>query len=229
MSMASRVAQRYSKKACSGNPSCSCGCGGPKVKPLQVDAEIVRLADGENYMSVQSLQAMADHANSLLGKINESTDLPDWVEAKIIRAAASLEDVMEFFEHGWGQRLARKFGSSVPRPTRYLGGPASEFDVLPFPDGSRPWHVSFELSPKAAVALQKATRSPFILSVADVISGAEGTWIMLKPSNEEFAAGAGEQAFYKEEAVDSEAGDDLVSFFAKMLAAGKIPSGFEGI
>lgn len=113
------LAQKYlKKKACGGDASCGCGCSSKKtleVEALPVEIELLRLGhseeddlhpEGENYMSVQALQAMADHANSLLGKIDTSTNLPDWVEAKIIKASAALEDVMEYFAHGYGQRLA---------------------------------------------------------------------------------------------------------------------------
>jgi len=114
------LAQKYlQKQACGGNASCSCGCSKPRVEVevevLPVEAELLRLGntegddlhpEGENYMSVQALQAMADHATALLKKIDTSTNLPDWVESKIIRASAGLEDVMEFFAHGYGQRLA---------------------------------------------------------------------------------------------------------------------------
>ncbi len=120
MSLSSRVAQRYMRKvSCGGN--CGCGCSSKKtleVEALPVEVELLRLGtsegddlhpEGENYMSVQALQAMVDHASSLLKKIDTSTNLPDWVEAKIIKASASLEDVMEYFAHGYGQRLASMY------------------------------------------------------------------------------------------------------------------------
>jgi hypothetical protein len=58
-------------------------------------------ADG-SYMSVQNLQSLRDHATTLLQDVGPRTKLPDWVEAKIDRAAANLLDVMEYMEHGEG-------------------------------------------------------------------------------------------------------------------------------
>ncbi len=58
-------------------------------------------SDG-SYMSVQNLQSLHDHAATLLERVGPQTALPDWVEAKIDRAAASLLDVMEYMEHGEG-------------------------------------------------------------------------------------------------------------------------------
>ncbi len=55
-----------------------------------------------SYMSVQGLQSMVEHAQMLLGVINRSTPLPDWVESKIIRAAADITDVVEYYSHGEG-------------------------------------------------------------------------------------------------------------------------------
>jgi len=58
-------------------------------------------ADG-SYMSVQNLQSLRDHATALLERVGPRTKLPDWVEAKVDRAAANLLDVMEYMEHGEG-------------------------------------------------------------------------------------------------------------------------------
>lgn len=119
MSLSAKLALKYlQQQACEGDASCGCGCSKPRVEveALPVEVELLRFGhtegaeaahpEGENYMSVQALQAMVDHASSLLEKIDTSTNLPDWVEAKIIKASAGLEDVMEFFAHGHGQRLA---------------------------------------------------------------------------------------------------------------------------
>lgn len=65
--------------------------------------------EGEgSYMSAQALQAMQSHAADLLAQVDDSTELPDWVEAKITGAAQDLQDVYEFMMHGYGQRLASK-------------------------------------------------------------------------------------------------------------------------
>ena len=58
-------------------------------------------ADG-SYMSVQNLQSLHDHSAALLERVGPQTALPDWVEAKIDRAAANLLDVIEYMEHGEG-------------------------------------------------------------------------------------------------------------------------------
>ena len=61
--------------------------------------------DGESYMSVQGLQSLKDHAEDLLGQVGNDTPLPDWVEAKITRAAQAINDVYEYMNHGRGQNL----------------------------------------------------------------------------------------------------------------------------
>ena len=63
----------------------------------------VRVGDADgSYMSVQNLKGLHDHAAALLERVGPQTALPDWVEAKIDRAAASLLDVMEYMAHGEG-------------------------------------------------------------------------------------------------------------------------------
>ena len=101
------------KVACGGNGDCGCGCGGNSPQPPalgSLDGYVVMGqqpdGDGESYMSVQSLQSMKDHAEELLTRVDHGTRLPDWVEAKLTRAAQSLNDVYEYMSHGKGQRLA---------------------------------------------------------------------------------------------------------------------------
>jgi len=63
----------------------------------------VRVGDSDgSYMSVQNLQSLHDHSAALLERVGPQTALPDWVEAKIDRAASNLLDVMEYMEHGEG-------------------------------------------------------------------------------------------------------------------------------
>ena len=152
------LAQKYlQKQACGGNASCSCGCSKPRVEveALPVEAELLRLGnsegddlhpEGENYMSVQALQAMADHATYLLKKIDTSTNLPDWVESKIIKASAGLEDVMEFFAHGYGQRLA----SALTELEEY---------ILEFIVDSGQGFTASEISGELEISLDNAQRS----------------------------------------------------------------------
>lgn len=66
----------------------------------------VRVGDSDgSYMSVQNLQSLHDHAAALLERVGPQTALPDWVEAKIDRAASNLLDVMEYMEHGEGAQV----------------------------------------------------------------------------------------------------------------------------
>jgi len=58
-------------------------------------------SDG-SYMSVQNLESLHDHSAALLERVGVQTALPDWVEAKIDRAASNLLDVMEYMAHGEG-------------------------------------------------------------------------------------------------------------------------------
>jgi hypothetical protein len=63
----------------------------------------VRVGDSDgSYMSVQNLESLRDHSAALLERVGAQTALPDWVEAKIDRAAANLLDVMEYMAHGEG-------------------------------------------------------------------------------------------------------------------------------
>ena len=104
---------------CQCGGSCGGGCGSkPAPSPLgSLDAYVVMddiasairptasEGDGESYMSVQALQSMRDHAEDLLSRVNHNTRLPDWAEAKLTRAAQSLNDVYEYMSHGKGQQL----------------------------------------------------------------------------------------------------------------------------
>lgn len=63
----------------------------------------VRVGDSDgSYMSVQNLESLHDHSAALLERVGVQTALPDWVEAKIDRAASNLLDVMEYMAHGEG-------------------------------------------------------------------------------------------------------------------------------
>ena len=105
------IENKNRKTACGGN--CGCGCNGnqtPAAPPLgSLDGYVVMgqqpEMDGENYTSVQALQSMKDHAGDLLSRVDHGTRLPDWVEAKLTRAAQSLNDVYEYMSHGKGQSL----------------------------------------------------------------------------------------------------------------------------
>ena len=96
----SKTASNTRKKAC--GEGCGCGCGGGK--PADHHPE------GGSYMSTQALRGMIDHASDLLEGIDNSTPLPDWVEAKLTRAALNLEDVYEYLAHGHGKKTAAKQG-----------------------------------------------------------------------------------------------------------------------
>jgi len=74
-----------------------CGCSGKSEDDLH--------PEGENYMSVQALAAMQEHAAELLEKVNTKTRLPDWVEAKLTEANSKLTDVYEYMAHGHGKTL----------------------------------------------------------------------------------------------------------------------------
>lgn len=68
---------------------------------LRFASKQVRKADTDgSYMSVSNLRGLAEHAEELLEVIDSSTPLPDWVESKIDRAAASILDVYEYLMHG---------------------------------------------------------------------------------------------------------------------------------
>lgn len=74
-----------------------------RVAPSVMGGGSVKVGDSDgSYMSVQSLKSLHDHSAALLERVGPQTALPDWVEAKIDRAAANLLDVMEYMAHGEG-------------------------------------------------------------------------------------------------------------------------------
>lgn len=77
----------------------ACGCQEKSVEPSP---------DGGNYMAVSNLRSLHDHSRMLLAKIDNSTPLPDWVEAKLTKAATHLLDVTEWVEHGDFRRTASR-------------------------------------------------------------------------------------------------------------------------
>lgn len=91
-----KAASNTRKKACGEN--CGCGCGGGKPAAHH--------PEGGSYMSTQALRGMIDHASDLLEGIDDSTPLPDWVEAKITEAATQLTNVYEYMAHGHSQKYA---------------------------------------------------------------------------------------------------------------------------
>lgn len=69
---------------------------------------MTRRADEDgSYMSVSALRAISDHAQMLLERIDEGTELPDWAESKITRANTDLTDVTEYMMHS---RQAADYG-----------------------------------------------------------------------------------------------------------------------
>lgn len=112
---ASRVASMFAAHPCKQGGPCQCG-GGCGQQPLRMQPDYGSRpapvgGDGESYMSVQALQSMRDHAEDLLSRVDHGSRLPDWVEAKLTRAAQSLNDVYEYMSHGKGQRLATSEGN----------------------------------------------------------------------------------------------------------------------
>ncbi len=59
-------------------------------------------------MAVSNLRSLHDHSRMMLAKIDNSTPLPDWVEAKLTKAATHLLDVAEWVEHGDFDRVNQK-------------------------------------------------------------------------------------------------------------------------
>jgi hypothetical protein len=74
----------------------------PKIMilPVEIGQRREEETDGGNYMAVKNLKSLRDHASMLLEKIDASTPLPDWVEAKLTQSATHLLDVTEWAEHG---------------------------------------------------------------------------------------------------------------------------------
>ena len=74
----------------------------PKIMilPVEIASGREEEQDGGNYMAVKNLKSLRDHASMLLEKIDASTHLPDWVEAKLTQSATHLLDVTEWVEHG---------------------------------------------------------------------------------------------------------------------------------
>ena len=56
--------------------------------------------DGGNYMAVSNLRSMQTNSSDLLGMVDASTALPDWVESKLTQSASSLDDVADWMRNG---------------------------------------------------------------------------------------------------------------------------------
>ena len=52
-----------------------------------------------SYMSVTYLKALVEQCSELLEKVDNDSDLDDWVESKINGAARDILDVYEFMMH----------------------------------------------------------------------------------------------------------------------------------
>jgi hypothetical protein len=56
--------------------------------------------DGGNYMAVSNLKSLKRNSEDLMCHIDAYTPLPDWVESKLNVAAASIDDVADWFRNG---------------------------------------------------------------------------------------------------------------------------------
>jgi 8-oxo-dGTP pyrophosphatase MutT (NUDIX family) len=56
--------------------------------------------DGGNYMAVSNLKSLKRNAEDLMCHVDAFTPLPDWVESKLNVAAASIDDVADWFRNG---------------------------------------------------------------------------------------------------------------------------------
>jgi hypothetical protein len=69
---------------------------------------VKKAGEDGNYMTVQYLQAMKDHASMLLKKVTADTPLPDWVIAKVNKANTYLLDAFEGLMHGSGKGASHR-------------------------------------------------------------------------------------------------------------------------
>ena len=76
------------KYACSGG----CGCGGNC-------GDSCGCKNDHDYMSRQSIEAIADAAEELYDLVNQEQELDDWVEFKITRSKTDLYDVLEYLRY----------------------------------------------------------------------------------------------------------------------------------
>ena len=56
--------------------------------------------DGGNYMAVSNLKSLKRNAEDMMCYVDPATPLPDWVESKLNVAAASIDDVADWFRNG---------------------------------------------------------------------------------------------------------------------------------
>lgn len=56
--------------------------------------------DGGNYMAVSNLKSLKRNSEDLMCHVDAFTPLPDWVESKLNVAAASIDDVADWFRNG---------------------------------------------------------------------------------------------------------------------------------
>jgi hypothetical protein len=75
-----------------------------RYDPEQDEAKVAQMVepspDGGNYMAVSNLRSMHTNSKELLGMLDASSPLPDWVESKLTQSASSLDDVADWMRNG---------------------------------------------------------------------------------------------------------------------------------
>lgn len=64
-----------------------------------------------SYMTVQHLRSMQEHAKEMVGRVDNTTSLPDWAESQITWASTSLTGVYEYMFHGRGREASGHGGA----------------------------------------------------------------------------------------------------------------------
>jgi 8-oxo-dGTP pyrophosphatase MutT (NUDIX family) len=71
-----------------------------RVKSRLKTASVEPSPDGGNYMAVSNLKSLRRNAEDMMCYVDPATPLPDWVESKLNVAAASIDDVADWFRNG---------------------------------------------------------------------------------------------------------------------------------
>lgn len=86
---------------------CGCGCGGAKdgcQKP-------------EGSMAKHDAMECSEDAAAIADMIQETDNLPEWVEAKITLAADYMNKVKDYLSHHMGKSQMPGFGGNISTPT----------------------------------------------------------------------------------------------------------------
>ena len=149
--------------------------------------------DGGNYMAVSNLKSLKRNSEDLMCHIDAYTPLPDWVESKLNVAAASIDDVADWFRNGGELNKTADFADES-LAQRAHDKVVKEHGLTP-QDGSEYWRMKTRIYKSMGGTFtgkrgKKASLS--LMSVAKDLRKTAGVYeLMLKHSEEGLKPPAG--------------------------------------